>query len=87
MTVKTTILTSDGKSIKKTIPSHLVLMTIAKVTLPEPNRLEKAKIWLGSDSVFGIREKYLLEGLWKLLENEPHGYPITEISPKYVSYK
>ena len=72
----------------KTIPGELSLLTIARVTLPEKDRMAAAKRWLGTASVFGDRERHLLEGFWKLLDTCPEMAPVTERSkPRHVVYR
>ena len=62
---------TEPKGKQKSIPSHLALLTIAQVTMPEPDRMTAAKRWLGAENVFTNREKYLLKGFWLLLDGEP----------------
>ena len=72
---------------KKTIPSETVLLTVAKVTMNEPNRLEAAKKWLGVNNVFGLREEYFLSMFWVTLDNMPDPEPVAEIKPRHKVYK
>ncbi|SFP86948.1 hypothetical protein [Tranquillimonas alkanivorans] len=87
MTLKTEVTGPNGKSSYKTIPSELSLLTVAKVTLPEPDRMAAARRWIGSDCVFGEREAHLLEGFWKLLDTAPEGFPVSKIEPRHVIYR
>lgn len=72
----------------KVIHSELSLLSTAVVTLPEPDRMAAARRWLGAGSgIFGEREKFLLEGFWKLLDECPEKPPVTEIRPRFKVYK
>lgn len=72
---------------KKTIPSEIGLLTIARMTMPEPDRMAAARRWLGATGVFGDRERFLLEGFWKLLDECPEGAPVTDYRARHVVYR
>lgn len=71
---------------KKTIPDVLVLATIAKVTLPEPDRIAAARRWLGQSNHFGDREIHILNGFWEVLDDAPHPPEVNKVVPRHARY-